>query len=88
MSGVRSTRQGCFDGSLLTCCVSARLKSLQQQLEFDYANEITPILEKSADASKNEVFPIIWYASDAQVTGAQHLELAKMVLIAEHPILE
>ncbi|KAL6228893.1 hypothetical protein BDW75DRAFT_250499 [Aspergillus navahoensis] len=64
-----------------------RLRRHQEQLVTTHSCYLTPILEKPADRSKGEIFPTIWYATDAQVTGVQHLEMARMILIAENPRL-
>lgn len=42
-------------------------------------------MKREADKSRGEVFPLMWYVSDAEVTATQHFILAKAVLIAENP---
>ncbi|KAL3476562.1 hypothetical protein BJX99DRAFT_258307 [Aspergillus californicus] len=64
-----------------------RLKSHQQQLITDHANDLLPILQQPPDKSKGGIFPTVWYATGSQVTGVQHLELARMILTAENPRL-
>ncbi|KAJ5087114.1 hypothetical protein NUU61_008421 [Penicillium alfredii] len=64
-----------------------RLRSQQQQLECKYIEELKPLLYQKADRSKGHIFPTVWYFFDSQVTGVQHLELAKMILIAASPHL-
>lgn len=64
-----------------------RLKHHQQQLITEYSTHFLPILQTPADKSKGEIFTTVWYTTDEQVTGAQHLELARMILIAENPRL-
>lgn len=64
-----------------------RLNTHQQQLMQTYKTHLIPILSRKADKSKGEIFPTVWYTSDAQVTATQHLELARMILIAESPHL-
>ncbi|KAL4863651.1 hypothetical protein BDV12DRAFT_189542 [Aspergillus spectabilis] len=64
-----------------------RLKLRQQQLISDCSAHFMPILQKAADKGKGEIFPTVWYSTDSQVTGVQHLELARMILIAENPRL-
>ncbi|KAL4963065.1 uncharacterized protein BDV14DRAFT_202314 [Aspergillus stella-maris] len=64
-----------------------RLKTHQQHLITDYSTHLLPILQKPPDRSKGDIFPTVWYTTDSQVTGAQHLELARMILIAENPRL-
>ncbi|KAL5336029.1 hypothetical protein BJX70DRAFT_410086 [Aspergillus crustosus] len=65
-----------------------RLRTHQNQLISDYSAHFIPILQKPADTTKGEIFPTVWYATDAQVTGVQHLELARMILTAENPRLQ
>lgn len=65
-----------------------RLKQHQQQLISSYSTHLLPLLQTRADKSKGEIFPTVWYTTDAQVTGAQHLDLARMILIAENPRLQ
>ncbi|KAL4971592.1 hypothetical protein BDW66DRAFT_164977 [Aspergillus desertorum] len=67
--------------------VEERLRYHQQQLITTHSCYLTPILQRPADRSKGEVFPTVWYSTDAQVTGMQHLEMARMILIAENPRL-
>jgi len=63
------------------------LKAEQQQLELEHSHDFAPLLEKEPDHAKDEMFYTIWYTSYAQVTAMQHLDLAKMILIAEEPKL-
>ncbi|KAL2846368.1 hypothetical protein BJY01DRAFT_234623 [Aspergillus pseudoustus] len=65
-----------------------RLKHQQQTLISDYSTHFIPILQGFPDKSKGEIFPTVWFATDAQVTGVQHLELARMILTAENPTLQ
>ncbi|KAL2814369.1 hypothetical protein BDW59DRAFT_167235 [Aspergillus cavernicola] len=51
-----------------------RLKLHQQQLISDYSSHFLPILQKPANKSKCEIFLTVWYTTDSQVTGVQHLE--------------
>jgi hypothetical protein len=60
----------------------------QQHLADKYLGMFAPLLDRKADKSKGEIFPTVWYSSDAQMTGAQHFELARMIMIAENPNLE
>jgi hypothetical protein len=64
-----------------------RLRHHQQLLITTYSSQLTPILHRLADRTKGEIIPVVWYATDAQVTGVQHLEMARMILIAENPRL-
>ncbi|KAE8150391.1 hypothetical protein BDV25DRAFT_154504 [Aspergillus avenaceus] len=65
----------------------ARLKGQLQLFTTTFKTEFVPILEKQADKSKGEIFPTVWYCTNAQVIGAQHYELARIILIAENPNL-
>ncbi|KAL2817597.1 hypothetical protein BJX63DRAFT_419546 [Aspergillus granulosus] len=64
-----------------------RLKHQQQSLIPDYSTHFIPILQVPADNSKGEIFPTVWYATNSQVTGVQHLELTRMIMTAENPTL-
>ncbi|KAE8383204.1 hypothetical protein BDV26DRAFT_277407 [Aspergillus bertholletiae] len=61
------------------------LKERLHSISTELMPEFVPILEKKADKSKGEVFSTVWYCSSAQVFGAQHYEIARMILIAENP---
>lgn len=65
-----------------------RLNIQQQHLAEEYLGGFVPLLDRKADKSKGEIFPTTWYSSDAQMTGAQHFQLARMIMIAENPNLE
>ncbi|KAL5356972.1 hypothetical protein BJX96DRAFT_172102 [Aspergillus floccosus] len=65
-----------------------RLRLRQQELAHDHEHRLQPILAQKADKPKGELFPTVWYATDDQVTAVQHLELGKMILVAEDPHLE
>ncbi|KAL4880531.1 hypothetical protein BJY04DRAFT_219002 [Aspergillus karnatakaensis] len=78
-----------FQETLLTIGIHLeRLKQHQQHLSSTYTPHFAPILQNPADVTKAEIFPTVWYTTDAQVTGVQHLELARMILIAEDPVLQ
>lgn len=66
-----------------------RLSEQQAQLERTLTSQTRymPILTRSPDKAKGEVFPTLWYGSDLVVIGVQHVMIAKMVLIAEAPVL-
>ncbi|KAG6354661.1 hypothetical protein INS49_004679 [Diaporthe citri] len=64
-----------------------RLKAQEETLETDCCSQFTPVIKREADKSRGEVFPLVWYASDAEVTATQHFILAKTVLTAENPSL-
>ena len=59
----------------------------QYHLRESFIDQIQPLLEKKPDKFKGELFPTIWYNTDAEITGIQHFELARMILIAEDPNL-
>lgn len=67
---------------------SDRLKAQEETLQTDCCSQFTPVLKREADKSRGEVFPLIWYASDGEVTATQHFILAKTVLTAENPNLK
>jgi hypothetical protein len=64
------------------------LTEQQRQLTQHCLSQVAPLLERKADKTKGEIFPTVWYSSDAEMTGVQHFELARMILIAEDPNLE
>ncbi|KAF9876768.1 hypothetical protein CkaCkLH20_05614 [Colletotrichum karsti] len=64
-----------------------RLKSEEEALILESNREFTPIIQRPADRSRGEIFPLVWYASDIEVTALQHFILARMILIAEDPHL-
>ncbi|KAK7428294.1 hypothetical protein QQZ08_005191 [Neonectria magnoliae] len=64
-----------------------RLKEQEDYLEQHVAGQLSPILSRSPDRAKGEVFPAIWYVSTMALTGMQHLMVAKMILVAESPFL-
>lgn len=72
----------------LTWPASDRLKAQEKTLQADCCSQFTPVLKREADKSRGEVFPLIWYASDGEVTATQHFILAKTVLTAENPNLK
>ncbi|KAE8142214.1 hypothetical protein BDV38DRAFT_278386 [Aspergillus pseudotamarii] len=63
----------------------AVLKEKLHAITTEIMPEFVPILDKKADKSKGEIFSTVWYCSSAQVFGAQHYEIARMILIAENP---
>ena len=60
----------------------------EDALQAECCSHFIPVLKREADKSRGEVFPLIWYASDGEVTATQHFILAKTVLIAENPSLK
>ncbi|KAH8759824.1 hypothetical protein F5883DRAFT_647726 [Diaporthe sp. PMI_573] len=65
-----------------------RLKAQEDALQTECCSHFIPVLKREADRSRGEVFPLIWYASDGEVTATQHFILARTVLIAENPSLK
>ncbi|KAF7616620.1 hypothetical protein F9C07_1651442 [Aspergillus flavus] len=63
----------------------AVLKEELHSITKELMPEFVPILDNKADKSKGEIFSTVWYCSSAQVFGAQHYEIARMILIAENP---
>ncbi|TDZ13502.1 hypothetical protein C8035_v004399 [Colletotrichum spinosum] len=64
-----------------------RLKGEEEMLARESTRQFTPIIQRPADRSRGEIFPLAWYASDIDVTALQHFLLAKMILVAENPSL-
>ena len=60
----------------------------RQQLLHDHKHRLQPTLAQKGDRSKDRLFNTVWYAADNQITAFQHLELGKMILVAEDPRLE
>ena len=76
-------KKRCTDSRILV-----RLKEQEGLLDQQISGQWTPNFKRQPDKSKGEVFPTIWYGSDLVVTGIQHLMIAKMVLMAESPMLK
>ena len=72
----------------LTWPAPDRLKAQEETPQTECCSHFTPVLKREADKSRGEVFPLIWYASDGEVTATQHFILARTVLIAENPSLK
>ncbi|KAK2749359.1 arca-like protein [Colletotrichum kahawae] len=64
-----------------------RLRSEEEVLLVEAARHFIPIVQRSADRSRGEIFPLVWYGSDIEVTALQHFILARMILVAEDPNL-
>ncbi|KAF5864378.1 hypothetical protein ETB97_007940 [Aspergillus alliaceus] len=62
----------------------AELKRNLHLITTEIMPGFVPILERMADKSKGVIFPTVWYCSNAQVFGAQHYEISRMILIAEN----
>ncbi|UNI15552.1 hypothetical protein JDV02_002076 [Purpureocillium takamizusanense] len=65
-----------------------RLMKQQELLEHDILPAFQPLYQKSADKTKGEIFPTIWYGSNIEVTSVQLGLIAKSVLVAENPYLK
>ncbi|GJN76077.1 hypothetical protein PLIIFM63780_010312 [Purpureocillium lilacinum] len=65
-----------------------RLMKQQELLEHDILPAFQPLYQKSADKTKGEIFPTIWYGSNIEVTSVQLGLIAKSVLVAENPFLK
>ena len=46
---------------------------------------LTPVYARPPDPGQNRPFPELWYLSDCQTTGIQHLELARILLAVSNP---
>ncbi|KAG4284453.1 hypothetical protein FPRO06_08832 [Fusarium proliferatum] len=64
-----------------------KLKEQEEYLEQYVTGRFEPILHQPPDRVLGEVFPTMWYASPIALTGMQHMMIAKMILIAESPLL-
>ena len=78
--------KGPKDASLTNGTV--RLMKQQELLEHDILPAFQPLYQKSADKTKGEIFPTIWYGSNIEVTSVQLGLIAKSVLVAENPFLK
>ncbi|KAG5978494.1 hypothetical protein E4U55_006155 [Claviceps digitariae] len=59
----------------------------QDYLEKTVLAGIQPLFKRSADKTRGEIFPTVWYRSNIEVTSIQFSLLAKSVLVAENPQL-
>ncbi|KAJ4009521.1 hypothetical protein NW752_009111 [Fusarium irregulare] len=64
-----------------------KLKEQEQYLEEYVTGRFAPILYRAPDKVSGEVFPTMWFASPIALTGMQHMMIAKMILLAESPLL-
>ncbi|KAF4820263.1 hypothetical protein CGCSCA5_v004251 [Colletotrichum siamense] len=65
-----------------------RLRNEEEALIIEAARQFTPIIQRPADRSRGEIFPLVWYGSDIEVTALQHFILGRMILVAEDPSLQ
>ncbi|KAF6805983.1 ArcA-like protein [Colletotrichum sojae] len=65
-----------------------RLKRDEEMLALESARHFVPVMQRPPDRSRGEIFPLVWYASDVEVTALQHFILARMILVAEDPGLQ
>ncbi|KAF5491883.1 hypothetical protein CGCS363_v011174 [Colletotrichum siamense] len=65
-----------------------RLRNEEEVLIVEAARQFIPIVQRPADRSRGEIFPLVWYGSDIEVTALQHFILARMILVAEDPSLQ
>jgi hypothetical protein len=63
------------------------LKQQEETLEETVVKQFEPILSLPPKKEDGHVFPIIWYHSAIGLTAMQHFLLAKMILLAESPLL-
>lgn len=59
----------------------------QQYLENHVLASYQPIYRKEANRKAGEIFPVIWYSSNLQMTSMQQALMARSVLTAEDPSL-
>lgn len=69
-------------------CRPERLRVEEGILAIECARQFIPIIQRPADRSQGEIFPLVWYGSDVEVTALQHFILARMILLAEDPSLQ
>ncbi|KAK1494855.1 hypothetical protein CTAM01_08868 [Colletotrichum tamarilloi] len=65
-----------------------RLRVEESILAVECTRQFIPIMQRPADRSQGENFPLVWYGSDVEVTALQHFILARMILLAEDPSLQ
>ncbi|KAI3537996.1 hypothetical protein CSPX01_09793 [Colletotrichum filicis] len=65
-----------------------RLRVEESILAVECTRQFIPIMQRPADRSQGEIFPLVWYGSDVEVTALQHFILARMILLAEDPSLQ
>ncbi|RDA84374.1 hypothetical protein CP532_2601 [Ophiocordyceps camponoti-leonardi (nom. inval.)] len=65
-----------------------RLSKQQELIEQKVLVAFRPTYQRTADKTKGEIFPTIWYASNIDVTSVQLALIAKAVLVAENPYLK
>ncbi|WXC44474.1 hypothetical protein QX201_004208 [Fusarium graminearum] len=63
------------------------LKEQEEYLDQYVTPCFAPILHRPPDKISGDVFPTIWFASPIALTGMQHMMIAKMILIAESPLI-
>lgn len=68
--------------------LAERLRNEEEVLIVEAARQFIPIVQRPADRSRGEIFPLVWYGSDIEVTALQHFILARMILVAEDPSLQ
>ncbi|KAI1069402.1 hypothetical protein LB507_008630 [Fusarium sp. FIESC RH6] len=64
-----------------------KLKEQEEYLDEYVTGRFAPILYRPPDKVSGEVFPTMWFASPIALTGMQHMMIAKMILLAESPLL-
>ena len=66
---------------------TGKLKEQEEYLDEYVTGRFAPILCRPPDKVSGEVFPTMWFASPIALTGMQHMIIAKMILLAESPLL-
>jgi hypothetical protein len=59
----------------------------QKYLENHVLASYQPIYRKEANRKEGEIFPVVWYSSNLQMTSMQQALMARSVLTAEDPSL-
>ena len=63
----------------------SELKAIEATWARVLPASFTPVYARPSDPAQERPFPELWYLSDCQETGIQHLELARVLLAASNP---
>ena len=63
------------------------LKDQERLLSHEVGSRLEPILSIPACKEKGEVFPRVWFRSSIALTSMQHFMIARMILLAESPLI-
>ncbi|KAJ4299234.1 hypothetical protein N0V90_004478 [Kalmusia sp. IMI 367209] len=65
-----------------------KLMADHRSLVRDNPRHFSPIFTREADQLRGEIFPTVWYNTDAEATSIQFFEASQVILIAETPQIE